>query len=64
MAQTKIYPSTQAQVAAIDAKLDVIDGKITEPSLADVSVGIADFVHGDITIMSGGLESTSRRITT
>lgn len=64
MAQTKIYPSTQAQVAAIDAKLDVIDGKVTSKNLSNVIVGIMDIVHGDIAIMSGGLESVSRRITT
>lgn len=64
MAQTKIYPSTQQQVAAIDAKLDVIDGKVTSKSLSNVIVGVMDFVNDDITITSGGLESVSRRITT
>ena len=31
MGETKIYPSTQAQVAAVDAKLDVINNKLPLP---------------------------------
>lgn len=59
-----IYPADHDQVAAVDAKLDVIDGKVTPMSLDNVTTMILDFVYDDVTIMSGGLESLSRRITT
>lgn len=64
MAQVKIYPSTQAQVQAVQNTVDEINAKIEPLGLASVDVGVLDFVYDDITIVYGGLETTKRRITT
>lgn len=64
MAQVKIYPSTQAQVQAVQDTVDEINAKIEPPGLASVDIGVLDFVHDDITIVYGGLDTLKRRITT
>lgn len=59
----KIYPSTQAQVAAVDAKLDIINGKVTPQFTLDRVVPfVLDFVNDPINIISGGLDTYSRTI--
>ena len=64
MAQTKIYPATQTQANTIINKVDAIDAKIEQPGLGSVNICVMDFINDDITIVSGGLESSKRRITT
>ena len=64
MAQVKIYPSTQAQVQAVQDTVDEINAKIEPLGLASVDVGVLDFVYDDITIVRGGLDTLKRRITT
>lgn len=63
MAQTKIYPSTQAQVQAVQDAVDAIDNKLISPDLSNVGVYVLDFVNDDVTIISGGLDGYARRIT-
>ena len=59
----KIYPSTQEQVAAVDAKLDEINAKITPQfTLSQVTPYVLDFVNDPIMIISGGLDTYSRTI--
>jgi hypothetical protein len=64
MAQTKIYPATQAQAQDIKDTVDEINAKIEPLGLASVDVGVLDFLYDDITIVYGGLETIKRRITT
>lgn len=64
MAQTKIYPATQAQAQNIQDTVDEINAKIEPLGLASVDVGVLDFVYDDITIVRGGLDTLKRRITT
>ena len=59
----KIYPSTQEQVAAVDAKLDEINAKITPQfTLPQVTPYVLDFVNDNVTIISGGLNTYNRTI--
>jgi hypothetical protein len=63
MAQTKIYPSTQAQVQAVKNTVDEINSKITPQfSLSQVIPLVLDFVNDPIVIISGGLDTASRTI--
>ena len=64
MAQTKIYPSTQAQVRAVQDTVDEINNKVNGVSLNNVGIAVTDFLNDEITIISGGLESIKRIITT
>lgn len=64
MAQTKIYPATQTQANTIIDKVDDLDEKIQPVSLNQVGAGVVDFLHDDVNIISGGLDSVERRITT
>ena len=64
MAQTKIYPSTQAQVQAVQNTVDEINSKVNGVSLNNVGIAVTDFLNDEITIISGGLESIERIITT
>lgn len=61
----------KAQLAAdnskfdnIDQNLEEINNKLNGVSLDNVAVGVLDFINDDVLIMSGGLESLARRITT
>lgn len=63
MAQTKIYPSTQAQVQAVQDTVDAIDNKLISPDLSNIGVYALDFVNDDVTIISGGLDEYAKRIT-
>jgi len=63
MAQTKIYPSTQAQVQAVQNTVDEINSKITPQfSLSQVIPLVLDFVNDPMVIISGGLDTASRTI--
>lgn len=63
MAQTKIYPSTQAQVQAVQDTVDEINSKITPQfSLSQVIPLVLDFVNDPMVIISGGLDTASRTI--
>jgi hypothetical protein len=64
MAQIKIYPSTQAQVQAVQNTVDEINSKVNGVSLNNVGIAVTDFLNDEITIISGGLESIKRIITT
>lgn len=64
MAQTKIYPSTQAQVQAVQNTVDEINCRVQGVSLNNVGIAVTDFLNDEITIISGGLESIERIITT
>ena len=48
----------------IDRNLEEINGKLEGVNLNNVGIGVMDFVNDDITIISGGLESLGRKITT
>lgn len=48
----------------IDQNLEEINNKLEGISLNNIVVGVLDFINDDITIISGGLESVARRITT
>lgn len=63
MAQTKIYPSTQAQVQTVQSTVDEINSKITPQfSLSQVIPLVLDFVNDPMVIISGGLDTASRTI--
>lgn len=62
MAQVKIYPSTQAQVQAVQNTVDEINAKITPVDLSNVTPLVLDFVNDPIVIISGGLDTYSRTI--
>lgn len=63
MAQTKIYPATQAQAQDIQDTVDEINAKIVPQfDLSNVVPLVLDFVNDDITIISGGLNSIERTI--
>lgn len=63
MGKVRVFPSTQEQVAAVDAKLDEINAKITPQfTLSQVTPYILDFVNDPIMIISGGLNTYSRTI--
>ena len=64
MTQVKIYPVTQQQAQTIITKIDDLDEKIQPVGLSNVVVNVVDFIHDSITIMSGGLNSTERIIST
>ena len=64
MAQTKIYPSTQAQVQAVQNTVDEINSRVQGVSLNNVGIAVTDFLNDEIIIISGGLESVERIITT
>ena len=64
MAQTKIYPSTQAQVQAVQNTVDEINSRVQGVSLNNVGIAVTDFLNDEIIIISGGLESIERIITT
>ena len=60
----KTYVATKAEQTAQTVKLNEIDAKVTPMNLESVVAGILDFNNDDITITSGGLDSSRRRITT
>ena len=63
MAQIKIYPSTQAQVQAVQATVNEINAKITpQLDLLKVIPLVLDFVNDPMVIISGGLDTASRTI--
>ena len=63
MAQTKIYPSTQAQVQTVQNTVDEINAKITpQLDLSKVIPLVLDFVNDPMVIISGGLDTASRTI--
>lgn len=63
MAQTKIYPSTQAQVQAVQSTVDEINAKIApQLDLSKVIPLVLDFVNDPMVIISGGLDTASRTI--
>lgn len=62
MAQTKIYPATQAQAQDIQNTVDEINAKITPVDLSNVTPLVLDFVNDPIVIISGGLNSIERTI--
>lgn len=62
MAQTKIYPATQAQVQEVKDIVDEINAKIIPVDLSNVTPLVLDFVNDDVTIISGGLDTYSRTI--
>ena len=63
MGKVRVFPSTQEQVAAVDAKLDEINVKITPQfTLSQVTPYVLDFVNDPIMIISGGLDTYRRTI--
>ena len=63
MAQVKIYPSTQAQVQAVQNTVDEINAKITpQLDLSKVIPLVLDFANDPMVIISGGLDTASRTI--
>lgn len=63
MAQTKIYPSTQAQVRVVQNTVDEINAKITpQLDLSKVIPLVLDFFNDPMVIISGGLDTASRTI--
>ena len=63
----QVYTVTVAEKQQLDAQnqmLAEINTKIQPKDLSSVIVRALDFVNGDITITSGGLDSINRRITT
>ena len=63
----QVYTVTVAEKQQLDAQnqmLAEINAKIMPKDLSSVIVSALDFVNGDITITSGGLDSINRRITT
>lgn len=60
----KTYLAEKAQLDAQNATLEEISDKIEPENLESVRDGILDFVNDDITIVSGGLNSVERIITT
>ena len=63
MGKVRVFPSTQEQVAAVDAKLDEINAKITPQfTLSQVTPYVLDFVNDPIMIISGGLNTYDRTI--
>lgn len=56
--------SDNAKFDDIDQQLQEINSKLEGVNLNNVGIGVMDFVNDDITIISGGLESVARRITT
>lgn len=60
----KTYLATKAQLDTQNQMLQQIDAKVTPMNLESVVAGILDFNNDDITITSGGLDSSRRRITT
>lgn len=64
MAQIKNYLPTKEQVQVVQNTVDEINSKVEGVSLNNVGVAVLDFVNDGINIISGGLESLSRRITT
>ena len=61
---SKTYLATKAQLDLNNQMLSEINAKILPKDLSSVIVRALDFVNGDITITSGGLDSINRRITT
>ena len=60
----KTYLAEKAQLDAQNVILGEINEKIEPENLESVRDGILDFVNDDITIVSGGLNSIERIITT
>lgn len=60
----KTFLSTQAQVQAVQTTVDEINSKVNGVSLNNVGIAVTDFLNDEITIISGGLESIKRIITT
>jgi hypothetical protein len=60
----KTYLAEKAQLDAQNVILGEINEKIEPENLESVRDGILDFVNDDITIVSGGLNSIGRIITT
>jgi hypothetical protein len=60
----KVYLATKAQADTIIDKVDDLDEKIQPVGLSNVVVNVVDFIHDSITIMSGGLNSAERIIST
>lgn len=60
----KVYLATKAQADTIIDKVDDLDEKIQPVGLSNVVVNVVDFIHDSITIMSGGLNSAERTIST
>lgn len=60
----KTYLAEKAQLDAQNVILEEINEKIEPENLEAVRDGILDFVNDDITIISGGLNSIERIITT
>ena len=63
----QVYTVTVAEKQQLDAQnqmLAEINAKIMPKDLSSVIVSALDFVNGNITITSGGLDSINRRITT
>lgn len=60
----KTYLAEKAQLDAQNVILEEINEKIEPENLEAVRDGILDFVNDDITIVSGGLNSIERIITT
>lgn len=60
----KTFLATQEQVDTIATQITSINGKITPIDLSSVYFGVMDFLYDELVIISGGLESIERRITT
>lgn len=60
----KTYLAEKAQLDDQNAILEEISNKIEPENLESVRDGMLDFVNDDITIVSGGLNSVERIITT
>ena len=64
MSSFTIKLAEKQQLDAQNAILEEISDKIEPENLESVRDGILDFVNDDITIVSGGLNSVERIITT
>ena len=75
----KTYLATEEMQQATNDKIDGVQTTVHQditavsqdihenfiaPSLSDVGICVADFVHDELTIIKGGLDSDERRITT
>lgn len=58
----KYYPATKAQVDTLISIVNDFDEKVTPVNLSTVEPLVLDFVNDDITIIHGGLDTFSRRI--
>lgn len=60
----KAYIATKGQVDNVQTTVNEINTKVTPVGLSNVIVNVVDFIHDQVTITSGGLNSNERIIST